>query len=289
MSLRVPSTKWPALFLLPFCISLLWAADKTGEKKERKDPLLISLFPLGGQRGTTFEVTIRGEYLQGVREVWLDCPQLTADIRKIQEIVLVKTRFASRREEPGQEIRVSIGAGPEAAIGVHSLRLITEDGLSGPLPLLIGSLPLVAEKKQPHPAPGTAQSLPVPALVSGRIHQDAELDYYAFQAEQGQELAFEVLLADGLLPGAPVHFPDPELFLYDPSGSWFDPQKGIRLEARDESSHLPLESRIAKPRLRHRFTRAGRYLVAVGSQRTRVRLPAEDLSGRCRAESWIVD
>lgn len=255
-----------SLFLVvPILFGAFLSAAADAEK-EKKDPRLMSLFPLGGQQGSSFEITIRGENLPGVRRVWFDCGELSAEIKAVKEMVLEKTRFSTRLQTPGQEVRIAIHASQDAAIGAHSLRLLTEGGISGSLSVLVTSEPLLAEQSEAHYTATTAQAVSFPARINGRISRDGELDYYSFEALEGQELSFEALVAGGILPGAPVQFLDPELILYNPAGSWFDPHKAIRLETEDESTFLRLtESRILRPRLRYRFRNAGRYLVVLGS------------------------
>ena len=256
----------PAVFsiVLVLVAGGLWA--KEAPKNQKRNPRLLSMAPLGGHPGSSLEFRLRGEDLEGIRSVWLDCDRLTAEVKAVKEIVLEKARFSAKNYSPGQEVSIRVDIAGDAAAGAHSLRLLTEWGLSGPVTFMVSDQAVVQEQQEPHHSPGSAQLLALPANLNGRIRQNGEVDYYAFKALEGQELQFEVLVAGGILSGSPIHFRDPELILYEPSQSWFE-GKARRLETRVESTVFPLrtEGQIMRPRLRHRFSKRGRYLVAVGS------------------------
>ena len=242
----------------------LWAKDTSENRK--KNPQLLSITPMGGPPGSSLEFRVRGEDLEGIRSVWFDCDRLTANVKAVKEIKLEKARFSRKTYAPGQEVWIQVDIAEDAAPGAYSLRLLTEWGLSSPVTLVVSHGKVVQEQPEPHQAPESAQLLELPANVNGRIGRNGEVDFYAFEVPENQELQLEVLVAGGILSGSPIHFRDPELILYEPSQGWFQ-GKARRLETRVESTVflLPVEGGILKPRLRHRFGKPGRYLVAVGS------------------------
>ena len=242
----------------------LWAKESSENRK--RNPKLLSMTPMGGPPGSSLELRVRGEDLEGIRSVWSDCDRLTAEVKAVKEIKLEKTRFSRKTYAPGQEVFLQVDIAEDAAPGAHSLRLLTDWGLSGPVTLVVSDGKVVQEQPEPHNAPESAQLLNLPANLNGRIGRNGEVDFYAFEVLENQELQFEVLVAGGILPDSPIHFRDPELILYQPSQGWFQ-GKARRLETRVESTIflLPVEGGILRPRLRHRFSKPGRYLVAVGS------------------------
>ena len=242
----------------------LWAKD-TPENRKR-DPKLLSMTPMGGPPGSSLEFRVRGEDLEGIRSVWSDCDGLTAKVKSVKEIKLEKARFSRKTYAPGQEVFLQVDIAEDVSPGAYSLRLLTDWGLSGPVTLVVSDGKVVQEQPQPHQDPESAQLLELPANLNGRISRNGEVDFYAFEVLESQELQFEVLVAGGILSGSPIHFRDPELILYEPAQGWFQ-GKARRLETRVESTIflLPLEGGILMPRLRHRFGKPGRYLVAVGS------------------------
>lgn len=242
----------------------LWA--KEAPKNRKGNPQLLSMTPIGGPPGSSLEFRVRGEDLEGIRSVWLDCDRLTAKVKAVKEIKLEKARFSRKTYSPGQEVFIQVDIAEDAATGAHSLRLLTEWGLSGPVTLVVSDLKVVQEQPEPHQGSESPQLLELPANLNGRIGRNGEVDFYAFEAHENQEMQFEVLVAGGILSDSPIHFRDPELILYEPSQGWFQ-GKARRLETRVESTVflLPLEGGILRPRLRHRFSKPGRYMVAVGS------------------------
>lgn len=242
----------------------LWA--KEAPENRKRNPQLLSMTPMGGPPGSSLEFRVRGEDLEGIRSVWLDYDGLTAKVKAVKEIKIEKARFSRKTYAPGQEVFLQVDIAEDAAPGAYSLRLLTEWGLSGPVTLVVSHGEVVQEQPEPHQDPESAQLLELPANLNGRIGRNGEVDFYAFEALENQELQFEVLVAGGILPGSPIHFRDPELILYQPSQGWFQ-GKARRLETRVESTLflLPVEGGILRPRLRHRFGHPGRYLVAVGS------------------------
>lgn len=241
-----------------------WAGEAPENRK--RNPQLLSMTPMGGPPGSSLEFRVRGEDLEGIRSVWSDSDRLTAKVKAVKEIKLEKARFSRKTYAPGQEVFLQVDIAEDAAPGAYSLRLLTDWGLSGPVTLVVSEGKVVQEQPEPHHDPGSAQLLELPANLNGRIGRNGEVDFYAFEVLESQELQFEVLVAGGILPGSPIHFRDPELILYQPSRGWFQ-GKARRLETRVESTIflLPVEGGILRPRLRHRFSNPGRYLVAVGS------------------------
>jgi hypothetical protein len=221
-------------------------------------PKLVSLSPLGGQRGTSVEVEVRGSGLAGAYAVWLGagttqgppkvqpdlpctwCPGgLSAQVRAVPDAGRVK-------------VRLVIAA--DARVGLHSLALVTPGGLSGSLAFWVGPHAVVVETGAPHNSAATAQSVQLPVAVHGRLTASGQLDYYAFDVPRAQTVAFEVVAAHG------TGF-DPQLALYESGGSFLDPQRSKRLVFREE---ITQGSMPANRRLTYHFTKPGRYVVNVG-------------------------
>ena len=216
-----------------------------------------SVYPLGGQRGTSFEVQVQNYGC--ISGALFCCQHIQARVKDACQALL--------------EVEVD----PAAEMGVHLLRLFSPQGVSRPLTLQVVAEPTVLESKTSHQSAREAQPVSVPTVVNGRISHSGELDVYAFEASSGQELQFEVITASGLISGAPHAFNNPHLALYEPTGSWFDPHRARRLEGRDESVQFFLPyftgtnvyntfHKLA--RLSHRFETGGWYVVEVSSLHT---------------------
>jgi hypothetical protein len=267
-----------ALFLALFlALTSVWAEPSPGEKA---DPTLKSISPLGGRQDSRFDAVVRGQDLQGAQVVWFDCPQLKAQVRSIREIEPepdTERPYVSpgKKEEkkPFQEVRLRVEIDPAAHLGAHALHLVTPRGVSDARWLLVDSEPVIPETEEPHETPTQAQSLDFPVVVNGKLASSGELDYYSFQVEAGQELQLEVR-ANWFPQGPAADLVDPELVLYETGGSWFDPDRGRRLEVRD-LWRPPLGDFFSKghqmvtahrlPRVRRVFAEAGRYVAQVGT------------------------
>jgi hypothetical protein len=240
----------------PFCLSQA--------EKPSKDPELISVFPPGGQPGTSFEVEIRGKTLAGASA--LTCvPEasscegvgLRGTITRVEPIASDHTHDTDapgKKVTPDSRVFMQMQVDRAARMGINYIRLVSSEGISTALPFSVTSGRVTDETLSPHSSPATAQSVSIPATINGRISEPGELDYYAFQVSKDQELSFEVTYSSGRL--------DAQLALYEQRGSWFDPQHAIRIAFADD----PVSSFIdTKPRLDYRFSKDGRYLVTVGS------------------------
>ncbi len=102
-------------------------------------------------------------------------------------------------------------------------------------------------------SPAARRIATLPVVVSGRLGTTGEVDSYSFGAEAGQELFFEVLHSGRT---------DPQIAVYEKSGSWFDSKALRRLAFNDEPNTA---SKNLSPALTYRFDRKGSFLVTVAS------------------------
>ena len=95
----------PAVFsiVLVLVAGGLWA--KEAPKNQKRNPRLLSMAPLGGHPGSSLEFRLRGEDLEGIRSVWLDCDRLTAEVKAVKEIALEKAKFSSKNYSPARRCR----------------------------------------------------------------------------------------------------------------------------------------------------------------------------------------
>ena len=122
----------------------------------------------------------------------------------------------------------------------------------------------VLEQAGPHDVPGQAQPIVFPAEVHGWIGKSGEVDFYRVNVEAGRELQFEVLTGSGALPGFAGKFHLPELILFESKGSWFDPNRCLRLEVEDLSTSYFGNVFHHRPRLIRAFAVDSAYLIRVG-------------------------
>ena len=230
-------------------------------------PRILSLFPIGGSTGSRFQGQVRGTGLDGAYALWFDAAGLSAKVATIQEIQIDeeagKPDTDGKKVLRGQSIRVDMEIGSDVAPGVYSLRLLTRNGISNPLPFLVSSAPVITETQNPHDKPEQAQELQWPVIVNGRVSKPAESDFYAFQVREGEELSFEVFSKPiGESPANKLIQSgfDAQLILYEPGGSWFDPDRVKSLAFNDDPVFASID---ANPRFTYRFKKQGRFLVEV--------------------------
>jgi hypothetical protein len=118
-------------------------------------PYLDSVFPLGGQRGKSVEVVLRGRNLDGLEKMKL----------KVEST---------------------------APLGQQEIRASTARGFSNPVLFDVGDAPELAET-EPNNAPTNANTVAVPITINGRIQGDKDVDQFKFKAEKGQQLILEVV------------------------------------------------------------------------------------------------
>ena len=145
------------------------------------------------------------------------------------------------------------------------MRLVTPLGVTAALSLLVSSVPVVLETDRSHAIPTQAQNLELPAVVNARLAKSGEVDYYSFDVEAGQGLQLEVRTT--YFPDL-TEFGDPQLVLFKPEGSWFDPNRGVRLEVTDlwrpPPGDLDQITYHRLPRVHRVFNESGRFRVYLG-------------------------
>ena len=249
------------------------AADDSG-KTAPKEPKTLSVFPLGGQRGTTIEVSVRGQHMEGTYAAWFERDGVEVrflGLEKIREAapneLVVRDPQAKQTELAGHRARLQFRIGEDARVGLHRFRVVTPRGMSNALNFQVVRDPVVLERDAEE-----QQAVQAPVVIAGTTKTNGELDLYSFQAEEGQQFHFQTFTS------FPIYIPysaEAELNLYAPTGSWFDPDRLLRLpwESRPLSWVPVLQSRrqgwgaqfAVFPMPTHRFKKAGRYLVSMGS------------------------
>ncbi len=207
--------------------ALAWGA----ETKAPREPAVSSVYPLGGQRGTSFSIQVRGKGLEGSRALLWEGTGITAELL----------------ESDAEGVRARIRISPEAALEKHSFRVVTPRGVTGRLALAVVADPVVEEAQ----AGDVLRKFPV--VIYGRLGQPGENAAYWLEVAAGTTLTFAAN------SGGPKF--DPALAVYEPTGSWFDPHRLNRIAFNDEPLSFPGLSTDA--RLTHRFARAGKYCLRV--------------------------
>jgi len=194
-----------------FCCLVLVVALSVVVRPVSAMPEVRYLFPPGGERGQTIELTAAGKFPKWPVTCSVDRPGLVVQPQEKSGIL-------------------SVRVAADAATGVYWVRLSDDSGAAAPQPFVVGTLPELAEV-EPNDTLATAQpsgndSAPARAVVvNGRLNKGGDVDLYAVLAEAGQTLVAD-LDAHALL-GSPI---DTVLQLVSPAGFVYaqnDDQRGL--------------------------------------------------------------
>jgi len=193
----------------------------------------------------------------------LEGAPLTVAIEKIESEPAPET---SRVKTPTDVVTVHVQVSPDAKPGRYPIRLVTKNGISNALPLHIVEYPVALEPEGAHDTQETAIPVPnLPVVIGGRLSHRGEADFYAFKAQAGQTVTFDVVsgLPQTASAGsaATVANFDPALSIFQPEGSWFDPKRLKRIAFNDEP--VWVFGRPTDVHLVQRFANAGVYLLRV--------------------------
>ncbi len=196
--------------------------------------------------------------IDGAYGLWTAESGLTARVLRIEEVQdphpLRVSPSESQKKPPAvlcawAELDLPVTTKP----GIYSLRLLSPRGLSNAVSFRISDAPVVAETSADHASPLQSEAVHFPALIAGKLGKPGEVDYYAFRAEEGQSLFFEVLSAENF---------EPRLALFRSGGSWFSPERPVRVLSQEEraSDLMPIQARAT-----YRVEQPGDYLFALSS------------------------
>ena len=164
-----------------------------------RSPILRSLFPMGGQRGTRVDVELRADFLDAGAVPRFSSDKLQASLRPLADPCECLYKLA-----------VDIAA--DAPLGTHYLDFEDASGTLMPLAFAVSDIPEVVERE---PNDGLRQGQPVslPVVVNGRIGRLGDRDGVVFTVDQYDEIAFEVDAT-----GLGSHMTDPNVALVRPDG-----------------------------------------------------------------------
>ena len=258
-----------------FCASIVvvLAEEKHPPLPEPKPYYIV---PVGSRQGSTVEVRIEGQALADTYAVWTDCEALQASVQEVVEVdrEITEGEYLPKKELT-HEVTVQVNISPLAEVGGHTLRLISPRGISNPMPFRVSSQiePVISEDESQTGSgkPTQGQFVEYPVAINGKISKQlgGEIDYYGFDVEAGRELYFEAFFprvlghmgTEGPWGGEIL------LYLYELSPSWVDPHRLVQLKFNDDpmvyKGGVFSGYSSARARLKHRFAKSGRYLIAV--------------------------
>jgi WD40 repeat protein len=186
------------------------AAAKPAPKPEPAS--LAAISPRGGRRGTTVRLVLDGKNLNNATALVFSGSPTAGSIA-------VKLISDDETAKNANRARADVTIPADAPAGVVRVAVHTPQGNTAELPFAVTAFPEVAEAGQ-NESQGAAQSVVVPTTIIGSIDRAGDADVYRFDAQPGQQLAFEVVA------GAIGSKLEPVLTLWGPSGGMIAEVRG---------------------------------------------------------------
>ncbi|MCA9055202.1 MAG: serine protease [Planctomycetaceae bacterium] len=139
-------------------------------------PRLLTTMPMGGQAGSTVEVSITGESMEDVEELRFSHPGITATPKRDDAGNVVENQFV-----------VNIAA--DCPPGVHEARTISRLGVSSSRVFNVGTLPEVT-RTAANTTLDAAMLLAVDSLCNAYMTKQA-VDHYSFEAQAGERIVVD--------------------------------------------------------------------------------------------------
>jgi hypothetical protein len=196
-----------------------WTARTSGQTSY---PMVLRVDPVAVTRGHTVEVAVEGqENFNGAWALLCEGPGLRGEILKVERAEPARAKRAgARRRRTTSQVKAKLTVASDAPLGPRELRVATPQGASTVGLVVVLDDPVVPEADdQANDRPATAQKLAFPSAVSGRIGKVEDVDWYAFDAEKGQRITFEVWgnRLENKIHDLQAHF-DPLISVHDGSG-----------------------------------------------------------------------
>ncbi len=135
---------------------------------QAQDPQLTSIFPAGGQRGTTVEIALEGKDLKDADRIFVAGANL----------IVPKTATG----------KFALALPADLAPGDYDVWAVTPKGLSNPRRFAVGTLPEQNEKPKNDDAK-SAEDVKLPIVLNGMLETPFDRDYFRFDLSAGQEIA----------------------------------------------------------------------------------------------------
>lgn len=195
-------------------------------------PELDRIFPLGGQRGSTVTVELRGRHLSNASRVEFDCEDL---------------KWVKTTDQSAGHLRGEITIDSEAALGSHFVRLWSIDGYSTTILFNVGQFRDVIDT-EPNDAAHQAQFITGDVEIQGRLEPASDIDIYSIKVNKGERWVMDLRSIEhgSLLAG--------KMEIFD--------SKGRRVAANDDRNDY-----LETPFLEHIFAETGFYRILVDRYR----------------------
>ncbi|MEO6738708.1 MAG: PPC domain-containing protein [Chthoniobacteraceae bacterium] len=166
--------------ILVAATSLWFASSAIAQDVCIPAPRLLTVVPMGGQVGTSVEVAISGDNLDGTDALLFSTPKITAKAKTA----------ADGKVEPN---RFTVIIAPDAPRGVHDARVMTRLGISSVRAFSVGTMAEVVRTK-PNNSRETALELKPNSVCNAATGKRA-IDFYSFNAVKGKRVVVDCAAA----------------------------------------------------------------------------------------------
>lgn len=163
--LRTPSSAGRPIRLLG--VLMMSACGWISSFSMAAEPNLKSINPMGCRLGESVEITLIGTGMEQGGTLYFSRDGISAEH-------IEKNRFR-------------IKTSTDAVVGDCDLWIATLEGLAGPRRFRISHDPIIAEQ-QDNNSREDSQTVPFPSLIDGRLDKKADLDWFAFHGQKGQQI-----------------------------------------------------------------------------------------------------
>lgn len=139
-------------------------------------PRLLTTFPMGGQVGTTIDITITGESLEEISGLYFSDDRIFASPKLDANGNAINNTF-------------SVTISKECPLGLHEARLMTRLGISSSRIFHVGDMPEVSRTKT-NTTLETAMPLSLNTVCNATMTSRA-IDYYTFEARENQRIVVD--------------------------------------------------------------------------------------------------
>ncbi len=202
-------------------------------------PMITHAYPVALQRGTTVEIAVDGQMnFAGAYKALFEGDGITAEVTSPPAVPSATIK----------SVKMKVTVAKDAAVGVREFRIATSLGLSSVGQLVIVDDPVVLESPNNNTVV-QAQGVKLPCILAGKLEVVEDLDYFKFEAKEGEVVTFEMFCArlQDKIHDLQKHA-KPMLILLD--------SEGRELAANDTFF-------FADPMLSYRIPKAGTYFLQV--------------------------
>jgi len=148
-------------------------------------PMITHAYPVALQRGTTTEIAVDGQM------------KFAGAYKALFEVAGISAEVTSPPPVPGtllKSVKMKTTIAKDAPLGVREFRIATSLGVSSVGQLLIVDDPIVMEKPANNLV-AQAQDVKLPCTLVGKLEVLEDLDYFKFDAKEGETITFEMFCA----------------------------------------------------------------------------------------------